>query len=198
MCTACSVPVECDLSPWLSLRDAIVRALLVPNVANAISAGRALMAVAVMLWVWRDHTAPQAPVLSLVALIFVLDGVDGIVARRLRQTSQLGSILDIVGDRIVETVFLLGAFLGGFLPAWFLLPFYCRVAATDYCRYVAFVDGKVPADGIHLPEHLRWLTLSTGSRALYGACKMALIGVALAAIHDAAQQGRTPVPGGAG
>jgi len=40
-----------------------------------------------------------------IAVIFILDAVDGIVARRRDETSQTGAFLDTTADRVVENTF---------------------------------------------------------------------------------------------
>lgn len=44
-------------------------------------------------------------VLVTIALIFILDAVDGYVARRSHTTSVFGAVFDIAADRIIENVF---------------------------------------------------------------------------------------------
>ena len=58
--------------------------------------------------------------LILYSLSFVLDAIDGIVARRLNQCSRLGALLDMVTDRLstMGLVMLLAARMPLFMPLW--------------------------------------------------------------------------------
>lgn len=77
----------------------------------------------------------------LTVIAFILDGVDGWVARKFNESSQLGSVLDIMGDRIVEASYwIIYATLGWLSP---LFPIICvtRAFTTDSLRSVALAQG---------------------------------------------------------
>ena len=77
----------------------------------------------------------------LTVIAFILDGVDGYVARKFNETSQLGSVLDIMGDRIVEASYwIVFAVLGWLSP---IFPIICvtRAFTTDSIRSVALAQG---------------------------------------------------------
>lgn len=80
-----------------------------------------------------------ALVLTIVA--FSLDGVDGWVARKLNEVSKLGSVLDIISDRIVENVFWIVFAVLGWLPAVFPLVVMTRSFIVDGLRSVAMEQG---------------------------------------------------------
>lgn len=80
-----------------------------------------------------------ALVLTIVA--FSLDGVDGWVARKLNEVSKLGSVLDIISDRIVENVFWIVFAVLGWLPAVFPIVVMTRSFIVDGLRSVAMEQG---------------------------------------------------------
>ncbi|MBK7394041.1 MAG: CDP-alcohol phosphatidyltransferase family protein [Chloracidobacterium sp.] len=123
--------------------------------------------------------------LAFVGVPFVmsLDAVDGIVARRLKSQSLLGSFVDIAADRLVEFIFLSYFVAAGLIPLWFIAIFYLRIILTDACRMRAFSLDRISAAGIFLPHPLREIVLSKLSRSGYGAIKGILFGVLFLTIY---------------
>jgi len=78
---------------------------------NLISLLRILMAPVLLLLAWQ-----QKPVLYMLAVLFTLftDVVDGFLARLLNQLTDLGALLDSVGDFIIYSTLL--------MAAWWLWP----------------------------------------------------------------------------
>ncbi|MET0559844.1 MAG: CDP-alcohol phosphatidyltransferase family protein [Solirubrobacterales bacterium] len=75
--------------------------------ANAVSAGRAALGVAVFAWAAvapvGDVSAAEGVVLAALLVISIgLDGVDGWVARRRGSDSATGSYVDVLCDRVTE------------------------------------------------------------------------------------------------
>ena len=61
----------------------------------------------------------RAAAAALLALLGITDWVDGYLARRLGQVSELGKILDPVADRLLFLVGAGGILIDGSVPAWF-------------------------------------------------------------------------------
>lgn len=108
-----------------------------------------------------------------------MDAVDGWVARKFNEASELGALFDIAGDRIVELVlwifFAIRADQFGvpFVPYWVPLVMVARTVFTDFIRSAAFKDGHTPF-GARTLQTARWaraLTSSRWSRASYGILK---------------------------
>ena len=55
-------------------------------------------------------------VLTIIAIWF--DGLDGFVARLLKESSKLGAVLDILGDRVVENIYWIVFAVLGWIPVW--------------------------------------------------------------------------------
>lgn len=151
---------------------------------SAVSCFRVALAV-VLLANFQDFGSPLL-VGALVAVVFGLDAVDGILARNLKSQSLPGSFVDIFCDRAVELIFLQHFVSNGLVPLWFVLVFYGRIALTDGCRMRAFKMKRVSATGIYLPRPWRFLVLSKLSRSLYGAVKAVFFGLLLLAMRGGA------------
>lgn len=57
----------------------------------------------------------------VLAMMGCTDWIDGFVARKLNQTSQLGRIMDPLADRVALVAVVITMVLAGFLPLWLLL-----------------------------------------------------------------------------
>ena len=86
------------------------------TVPNALSALR-LLGVPLFLWLLLG---PQADLWALVVLAVsgFTDWADGVLARRLGQTSRLGALLDPLADRLYILAALVGLVLRHVIPLW--------------------------------------------------------------------------------
>lgn len=86
------------------------------TIPNALSALR-LLGVPLFLWL---ILGPQSDVWALVVLAVsgLTDWLDGVLARRLNQVSELGKILDPIADRLYILAALLGLALREIVPWW--------------------------------------------------------------------------------
>ena len=123
------------------------------------------------------HAAPTWQLLNapLLAFIIALDGVDGWVARRRRETSIFGSIFDIAVDRVVEIV--LWVVLGdlGLVPMWVAIVFVVRGTIVDSIRYGAISRGET-AFGMMRSRWGKRLVSGRIMRAVYGTVKALTFG----------------------
>ena len=113
--------------------------------ANIISISRIfLVFIAVALLTLKDSSVAYLTSFILTILAFALDGLDGYVARKFNETSKLGAVLDIMGDRIAEYVYwIMFAYLG-YIPVIFPLIVVTRGVVTDSLRSVALEQGFIP------------------------------------------------------
>jgi cardiolipin synthase len=84
---------------------------------NLITVAR-LACLPVFLWLLFGKE-DRAAAAALLALLGITDWVDGYLARRLGQVSELGKILDPVADRLLFLVGAGGILIDGSVPAWF-------------------------------------------------------------------------------
>lgn len=111
------------------------------NAANIVSVSRVFVAFAAigLLFVYTTQAYIWAVILTIIA--FAMDGVDGYIARKYNQSSKWGSVLDILGDRIVETSYWIVFAVMGWLSIIFPLICVTRAFVTDGIRSVALSQG---------------------------------------------------------
>ena len=120
----------------------------------------------------------------LTVVVIAMDGLDGYLARRLGIADELGAVLDITGDRIVEHVFWIFFAVAGVVPLWVPLVIVTRSFAVDTVRGMAFKDGMTAfGDKTMMRSSLsRFLVSSRFMRNAYGAAKVVafvLLGVVI-------------------
>ena len=139
--------------------------------ANLITLARLPLLVALLgillytsTWHW------QLLGLGLLGLIFLMDWIDGFVARWCREASDLGAILDIALDRTVENVLWIAFLHLGLVSFWVPVIFLVRSFLVDGVRGAAFAQGKPGFSMMHTPWG-RFLVASRFMRAFYGLAK---------------------------
>lgn len=85
-----------------------------PNVVTLVR-----LALIPVFWWLLFSTNHRAMAAWLLAVLGATDWIDGWLARRLRQTSTVGKILDPTADRILVMVGLIAVALAGGVPWWF-------------------------------------------------------------------------------
>lgn len=124
---------------------------------------------------------PLVRLISVPALFIflMLDTVDGIVARRLGQTSLMGSVLDIAADRAYELVLWVAFADLQVVPVAIPLIVIVRTTLTDAFRSVGIGQGQAPFEQ-HRSALGRFLVGSRWMRSGYGVSKVtAFCGLAL-------------------
>jgi cardiolipin synthase len=86
------------------------------NVPNTISLIRLAL---IPLFIWLAATGNYGPAGILLGIIGATDWIDGYLARRLGQVTELGKFLDPLADRIAVAVAVIAGLVYGVLPAWF-------------------------------------------------------------------------------
>jgi len=112
------------------------RILTIPNV---ISLARVAM-VPLFLWLLFGADSPLAAGLLLGA-IGATDWVDGFLARRLGQVSELGKLLDPVADRLAITAAVVGGWVAGVLPWPVALALVVREVLIGIGAFIAWRWG---------------------------------------------------------
>lgn len=112
--------------------------------ANHITTLRlALLFIAVLVAYFAPPLWQLANV-PLLIVIFVLDAVDGWVARVRHEESLFGAIYDIAADRVVENVLWIVCAHLQLVPVWVALVFITRGILVDAVRSVGASQGKTP------------------------------------------------------
>ena len=140
--------------------------------ANAITLFRLFLTFIVIGLFQRSNAYIDIACIVTILIIFILDSVDGIVARKQNQTSTFGAVFDIAADRIVENVFwIYFAVIDDRISFWLPIAVVTRGFLTDGVRSIALTEGKTAFE-MSSAAWSRALTSSRFSRGLYGLTKM--------------------------
>ena len=152
------------------------------NVPNLITALRFPLLVVIILMLYLGGAPAQFVAVVLIALLLLMDSLDGILARRLDQQTLVGSALDIAADRAVEIVFWVAYAHLQLIPVAIPITVVVRGALTDSIRSVALQHGE-SAHSMMRSKLGRWLVASPPMRSGYGIAKgfsFGLLALALA------------------
>ncbi|MFH1058435.1 MAG: CDP-alcohol phosphatidyltransferase family protein [Pseudomonadota bacterium] len=158
------------------------------STANIITLSRLPLLFAVVGLLYTPWSATAVIALALLPVLFLMDWFDGYWARMKNQVSDLGSVLDIAIDRVVENVLWLAFAHLGRVPVWVPILFIVRSFVVDGLRGYALAKGY-SAFGM---MHSRWgrlLVAGRFMRGLYGLAKGLAFGfliAELAVAHGAA------------
>ena len=147
------------------------------NVPNLITVSRVVLALATLALLYLPAKEHQQTFLwtafVLTVLVIWADGLDGYFARKLKQATKLGAILDIAGDRAVEMAYWIVFSSLGWIPVWVPLLFLVRGTFVDAMRsqassegYTAFGAKTMMQSGIG-----KFLVASNFSRFTYAVVK---------------------------
>ena len=143
--------------------------------ANLITLFRFLLLFFIFLIVDRGGLQGHIWGIFLTAFMIALDGIDGVIARWLKETSEFGGVFDIVVDRIVENCFWIYFAAKGIIPLWIPFVVLSRGFFTDGIRSVALSKGMTAFGDKSLQKSTlgKILVTSKWSRGLYGFSKIA-------------------------
>ena len=111
------------------------------NTANIVSISRVFIAFIAIGLLFVESKSAYLWATALTIIAFAMDGVDGYIARKYNQSSELGSVLDIMGDRIVEASYWIAFAVMGWLNILFPIICVTRAFTTDSIRSVALSKG---------------------------------------------------------
>lgn len=97
---------------------------------------------------------------------FLLDGLDGLLARRLSISSDVGSLIDTLGDRITENVLLIFFAYKQLIPLVIPLIFISRSFVSDFIRVLALKKG-ISTFAINKSKFGYYVVASKTSRITY-------------------------------
>ena len=127
------------LIAWLFL--VAVAGSYVPGEANQVTLARAYLAVPALAYATTGQLGLLAVVVAVAGLT---DLVDGTIARRLSQPSQLGGALDPVVDGVFMGALCVGLAAGGFIPLWLALVVIARYLLPALAGGLLMVLGRRP------------------------------------------------------
>lgn len=145
------------------------------NLANIVSIARIFVAFAAIALLYVHTTWAYVLAFFLTAIAFAMDGLDGYIARKFNQSSEWGSVLDILGDRIVEVSYWIVFAVMGWISILFPLVCVARAFTTDGIRSVALSKGMT-AFGEKTMQSTAWGKFICASRFMrisYAVAKVA-------------------------
>ena len=145
--------------------------------ANVVSVSRVLLTFWVIS-VLGYHRWLDIALIATIAVIIALDALDGYIARKRNETSDVGAVLDTLADRLIENTFFIYFSVRGLLPVWMPMVVMTRGFLTDALQ------------AMHGAPQTGWryaLTRTRVSRAVSGISKLlAFVSLASALVFKTA------------
>lgn len=154
-------------------------------ISDAITVSRLGFLAASVVLLYVQGVAPRVVAFVLIIVLIALDGVDGYVARMRDEESELGAVMDIAIDRVVENVFWIVYADLKLVPIWVPLIVISRGIITDAIRAYALAKGETAFEMMKT-GWARWIVSGRPMRAFYGFLK-AFVFAALALFLALAQ-----------
>ncbi len=139
--------------------------------ANLVTIGRLPLLVIIIILIYYGGIYIRFLLPPLIILLFLMDWMDGLIARQREEVSELGSILDIAIDRVVETSLWIVFSDIDMVPVWAPLLVIMRGFIVDAIRGYALSKGETPFEMMQSGMG-RLLVSSRLSRGLYGFAKV--------------------------
>lgn len=131
------------------------------TLANLISLTRLLLLPFIVFCLLENEPAYDWIALVLILLAGATDYLDGVVARRRNEISQLGKIIDPVADKLfIGALGLMLVFLRG-LPTWFVALFLFRDFLILTVSYVLFLNRDIVMASNQLGKITTFVLLAT-------------------------------------
>ena len=118
------------------------------NLPNSITMSRIVM-IPLLLWIlsqhfpWQGHGAQEISAAVLFILASITDGLDGYLARKRKQITTMGMLLDPIADKIMVTAALVA--LVGYCPqivnVWIVVVLIGREFLVSGLRSIASTEG---------------------------------------------------------
>jgi CDP-diacylglycerol--glycerol-3-phosphate 3-phosphatidyltransferase len=143
--------------------------------ANLITLGRFILLIVLIVLAYAQNPKLQLVNCPLLVIIFVLDAVDGYVARKRNETSLFGAIFDIAIDRVVENVLWVVLVDLRIIPVWVAVVSLIRGFVIDSIRSQGAAEGQTPFGMIRSPIG-KFIVASSFMRLFYGALKAVTFG----------------------
>ena len=113
------------------------------NVPNTISLVRLAL---IPVFIWLVVSSEYAWAGIMLGVIGATDWVDGYLARRLGQVTEIGKFLDPLADRIAVVVAVVAGLISGALPAWFAWALIIREALVGIGALYGWSNGVTKLD----------------------------------------------------
>lgn len=159
------------------------------SIPNIITLARIPLLFAVIALLYLDQGWASWTALVLLPLLYLMDWFDGYLARQIDQVTELGGVLDIAIDRVVENALWIVFAHLQMVPLWIALVFITRSFVVDSLRGFALAKGK-SAFGMMHSSLGSFLVAGRFMRGLYGGVKAGafcalVLNMALASLEQA-------------
>ena len=142
--------------------------------ANLVTFGRILLLIALAFALQYNVQWIRILTFIMIPVLFYLDSLDGMLARKFNCSTKVGGILDIAGDRIVENVlWVLLAYLH-IIHFWIPVIILVRGFITDAFRSAAIAKGHTSFSMMPPKSLSWWFVASPLSRTSYAISKAIL------------------------
>lgn len=143
--------------------------------ANLVSLIRTLLGLLVISLLFIETQTVYLACFALTIIVIAMDALDGYLARKLNETSKMGAVIDILGDRIVEQIYWVAFLALGWLPLWVPLVVIVRGIVVDGLRSMALEQGFTAFGQSSMQQSkIGWLLVSSNfSRTTYAVAKAA-------------------------
>jgi CDP-diacylglycerol---glycerol-3-phosphate 3-phosphatidyltransferase len=161
--------------------------------ANLITLVRIVLLLIGVELIYSHNVASNLIAFAIIQVVILMDWLDGLVARQRGEADNVGAVVDILGDRIVEIVLWIVFAHIGLLPIWVPLVVFIRGSVTDAIRSIALTRGQTPFGKRTMMRTVigQWVVASRTSRALYAVAKFVTFGylILLLSFQRAQEQG---------
>lgn len=143
--------------------------------ANLVSLLRTLLGLLVISLLFIQTQGVYILCFILTIVVIAMDALDGYLARKLNESSKMGAVIDILGDRIVEQVYWVAFLALGWLPLWVPLTVIVRGIVVDGLRAMALEQGFTAFGKASMQQTSlgRLIVSSNFSRTAYAVTKAA-------------------------
>lgn len=139
-------------------------------IANIITLSRLFLLIIAIFFLYANGPVAKFIAFLLTIMVIVMDAIDGVVARARGETSELGAVMDIAIDRVVENVYWIVYAHLMLVPVWVALVVVSRGIITDAIRGYVLAKGETAFDMMKTPW-MHWIVSGRLMRAFYGIIK---------------------------
>ncbi len=148
--------------------------------ANLITVARLPLLVGIVLCLYSPSPTLRLIAVPLLVVLITMDTIDGFIARRRGEESVLGSVLDIMADRVVELVLWVVYAHLRLIPVAVPIIYIMRGITVDSLRNMGASEGTAPFKTLQTRLGA-WLVGSPWMRSTYGVSKLiSFAGLAIA------------------
>jgi len=142
--------------------------------ANFITLLRIVLLFIGIAFIYSRNFYGEIVAFFIILSVIIMDWLDGYIARRSNNATPSGAVIDIMGDRIVESSLWIVFAHIHLIPIWVPLIVIVRGFVTDTLRSIALSTGRTPfGEKTMITTSIgKILVSSRASRGIYGGAKV--------------------------